>query len=171
MSEIVKTLFEICLLRKGPEDLPSQNELIVILLGINLLVSIWLGSVVHNLQLSTLLSIIGVVFTFAFVKILLSKKPERFAQTFCAMLGAATLIDIVSLPIIYPLLSETANENIIVIFRMLALAIYVWFVVVCGFIFSRAISSALGYGISISVGYMLVSYMIFVLLLAGRAPS
>ena len=82
-------------------------------------------------------------------------------QTFCAMLGAATLIDIVSIPIIYPLLSETLNENLMVIFWMLALAIYVWFVVVCGFIFSRAISSALGYGISISMGYTLVSYMIF----------
>ena len=171
MPDIVKTLLEICLLRKGPEDLPSQNELMMLLLGINLAVSIWLGSVIHGYQLSILLSIAGVVFSLAFIKILLLKKPERFLQTFCAILGAATLIDIFSIPIIYPLLSETLNENIVVIFRMLALEIFVWFVVVCGFIFSRAISSTLGYGISISVGYTLVSYMILELLLSGRAPS
>jgi hypothetical protein len=171
MLEIVKTLFEICLLRKGPEDLPSQNALMMSLLGLNLAVSIWLGSVIHDYQISILLSIVGVIFSFAFVKILLSKKPERFVQTFCAMLGTATLIDIVSIPIMYPLLSEELNKNSVVIFWMLALAIYFWFVVVCGFIFSRAISSTLGYGISISVGYVLVSYMIFELLLSGRAPS
>lgn len=171
MPDIVKTLFEICLLRKGPEELPSKNDLMVLLLGLNLTVSIWLGSVIHNFQLSILLSIVGVIFSLAFIKILLIKKPERFVQTFCAMLGVAILIDVASIPIIYPLLNESLNENIVVIFRLLALAIYVWFVVVCGFIFSRAISSTLGYGISISVGYMLLSYMIFELLLSGRAPS
>lgn len=171
MLEIAKTLFNICLLKKGPEDLPSQSDLMFVLLVLNLAISIWLGSVIHESQLAILLSIVGVIFSLVFVKVLLRKKPERFVQTFCAMLGAAIIIDIVSIPIMYPLLSEALNESVTLIYSLLALAIYAWFVAVYGFIFSRAISSALGYGISISVGYVLLSYMIFELLLSGRAPS
>lgn len=171
MSKIVKTLLEICFLQKGPEDLPSQYELLFVLLGFNLAVSVWLGSVIHGYQLAILLSIMGVILSLIFIKVLLIKTPERFVQTFCAMLGAAILIDIASVPIMYPLLSETLDENIAVIFSILSLLIYVWIVVVYGFIFSRAISSTLGFGISISIGYILLSYIIFGSLLSGRASS
>jgi len=171
MSAIIKTLFEICLLRKGPEDLPADTSLLMLLVGVSLFVSVWLGSAVHNFQIAIMLGLVGMLFSYAFTKILLTKKPERFMQTFCAMLGTGILIDIISIPIIYPLLGERLDENSAVLFKLLALAIYIWFVVVCGSIFSRALSSALGYGISISVGYILLGYMIFELLLSGRVTS
>ncbi|MEJ2115931.1 MAG: hypothetical protein P8X88_07805 [Gammaproteobacteria bacterium] len=171
MSAIIKILFDICLLRKGPEDLPSSFNLMFVLIVVSLLVSIVLGLAIYNYQLAVILSIVGLFVTFVFVKILLINKAERFIQTFSAMLGTSVLIDVISIPILYPLLGEKLDKNLAVLFWLLSIAVYGWFVVIYGFIVSRAISSTLGYGISIAIGYALVSYMIFDLILSGRAST
>ena len=171
MSAIIKILFDICLLRKGPEDMPGSFILMSALVVASLLVSIILGSVVYNYQIAVILSTVGLLVTFAFVKILLINKSERFIQTFSAMLGVSVLIDIISIPVIYPLLSEKLDKNLAVLLWLLSIAVYGWFIVIYGFIVSRATSSTLGYGISVAVGYALVSYMIFELILSGRLSA
>ena len=171
MLEIVKTLFNICLLRKGPEDLPCDLSLIVMLIGVSLAVSIWLGAIIHDPQIAGISSIAGLFFSFAFTKVLLLKNPERFIQTFCAMLGTVTLINLISVPVIYPLSKEGLNENLVLLFGLLSFALFIWIVVIYGFIFSRAISSVLGYGVAISVGYALLNIIILELFLAGRVAS
>ncbi len=171
MSAIIKLLFDICLLRKGPEDMPASIYLMSVLFAVSLLVSTFLSSAMHGFKVAASLSIVGLLVTFVFVKIILIKKSERFIQTFSAMLGVSIIIDIISVPVIYPLLSEKLNENAAGLFWLLALAVYAWFIATFGFIISRAISSTLGYGISIAVGYALVSYMIFELILAGRVAA
>jgi len=168
MSAIIRILFDICQLRKGPEDLPANNSLVALLVVISITVALILGSYVHDYKISFVLSIVGMAITFIFLKILLVKKPERFMQTFCAMLGVAILIDIISVPVIFPLLNEELNPNLKMLFSFLAIAVYIWYVVVNGFIVSRAISSTIGYGISIVIAYALVGYMIFELILTGR---
>lgn len=168
MSALLKTLFDICLLRKGPEDLPANNSLMLMLVACSVLVSLYLGSFIHDYQIAFILSVVGVVIAFAFSKLLLIKKPERFLQTYSAMLGATILIDIITVPIVLPLLNEDLNKSLIVMFSLLLLATYVWYVVVNGFIVSRAISSTLGYGVSISIAYVLVAYMIFKLILTAN---
>lgn len=168
MSAIIKNLFDVCLFRKGPEDLPASSSLLQMLVVVSILVSLFLGSFIHDHQVAFILSIVGVILTFAFLKILLIKKPERFLQTFIAMLGTTILIDIISVPVIFPLLNEDLNSNLVLLFSLLALATYVWYVVVNGFIVSRAISSTLGYGISISIAFALVTYIIFELILAVK---
>lgn len=171
MSEIVKILINICLLRKGPEDLPCDRSLMLILVGFSLAVSTWLGSIIHDMHIAGISSIAGLFFSFSFAKLLLLKKPERFAQTFCALLGTVTLINLISLPVIYPLSKEDLDQNLVLLFGLLSFALFIWIIVVYGFIFSRAISSSLGYGVGISVAYALLSIIILELLLAGRVAN
>lgn len=171
MPEIVKTLFNICLLRKGPEDLPCDMSLMMFLIGLSLAVSVWLGAIIYDLQIAGLSSVAGLFFSFVFAKILLLKNPERFIQTFCAMMGAVTLINLISVPAVYPLSNEELNENLVLIFGLLSFGLFIWIVVVYGFIFSRAIASTLGHGVAISVGYALLNIIILQLFLAGRTAS
>ena len=171
MSEIVKTLLDICLLRKGPEDLPCDTTLMLSLIGVSLVVSFWLGLMIHDLQIAGLSSVAGLFFSFIFTKILLLKNPERFTQTFCAMLGTVTLINLLSVPVIYPLTKEGLDGNLVTLFGLLSFALLIWIVIVYGFIFSRAISSLLGYGIAISVCYALLSIIILELFLAARVAN
>lgn len=168
MSALIKILFDICLLRKGPEDLPANDSLMWLLVISSLVISLCLGSIIHGYKSAFVMSFAGVTITFIFAKILLLKKPERFIQTFSAMLGVTLLIDIISVPVIFPLLDENLNQTLKVLFSFLAIATYIWYVVVNGFIVSRAIAVTLGFGISIVIAYALITYMIFQLILAAK---
>jgi hypothetical protein len=159
------------MLREGPEDLPFDPSLMLRLVAISLVVSFWLGSLVHDTRVAGLSSIAGLLFAYLFLKLLLFKFPQRFSQTFTAMLGTVTLINLISVPVIYPLTNTGLNENLVSIFGLLSFALLLWVVVVYGFIFSRAISTSLGNGISISVGYTLLSIVVLELFLSGSVTS
>ncbi|MEM7401110.1 MAG: hypothetical protein AAF304_04085 [Pseudomonadota bacterium] len=171
MSSTIIILIDMILLRKGPEDFPASHSLMIILIMINLIVSIALASKIHSQTIAVSLSVLGLIITYIFIKILLVNKAERFTQTFSSMVGVSILIDLISVPVIFPLLNEDLSQNIILLFWLLASALYIWLVVTYGFIISRALSITLGYGVSIAAAYVLVSYMIFELIIAGRVAS
>lgn len=171
MFNIVKILFNICLLRGGPEDLPYSHVLLSLIVVVSFIVSISIGSIVHNTNISVLSSIAGLLFTFVFAKLLLLKKPERFLQTFCAMLGTVTIINIFSLPSVYSLTYLDLSESAKMFFSLTGFALFVWVVIVYGYIFSKALSSVMGYGLAISVGYALLSLMVLEFFVAGNAPT
>ena len=167
MFNVVKILFRICLLREGPEELPHSYVLLGLIIFISFVISVFIGSIVHSIKIAGLSSIAGLFFSFAFTRILLLKKSDRFLQTFIAMLGTVTIINIVSLPSIYSLTYLKLAETAKMFFNLTGFALFVWVVIVYGYIFSKALSSLMGYGIAISVGYALLSIMILDLFVAG----
>lgn len=171
MIKVVKKFFNICLLREGPEDLPFDSSLMIRLIAVSLVVSFWLGSLIHDTKVAGLSSVAGLFFSYLFAKLLLFKTPERFLQTFSAMLGTVTLINLISVPIIYPLTNPELSESLGAVFGLLSFALLIWVVVIYGFIFSRAISTSLGNGVSISVAYTLLSIVVLELFLVGKAAS
>ena len=171
MSSIVKTLINICLLRDGPDQLPASYVLLSLLVVISLVVSTLIGTFFYSLQISGVSSIAGLFFSFVFAKLLLFKKPERFMQTFTAMLGTAIIIHILSLPSVYSLTSLDLNESSKSLFSITSFALLVWNVIVYGYIFSKALSSVMSYGVAISVGYTLLSLMIVEYFIIGNVPT
>ena len=170
MFKFIKTLVNICFLREGPEDLPHSYVLLFMTIIISMFVSVLIGTMVYGLKIAGLSSIAGLLFSFVFTKILLFKKPERFLQTFIAMLGTVTIINIVSIPSIYSLLYFKLSEIGEIFFNSTIFALLVWVVIVYGFIFSKALSSMIGYGIAISVGFVLLNMMIMEFFVAGNTP-
>ena len=160
MLNVVKALFNICLLRDGPEDLPCSYVFLGILIITSLVVSVLIGSIVLNVNISGLSSIAGLLFTLIFVKLLLLKKPERFLQTFSAMLGTVTIINLISLPSVYSLTYLELSVTATMFFSLTGFVLFIWVVIVYGYIFSRALSSLMCYGLAISVGYALLSFMV-----------
>ena len=171
LFNIVKILFNLCLLRGGPEDLPYSHVLLGLIVVASFIVSVSIGSIVHDTNISVLSSIAGLFFTFVFVKLLLIKKPERFLQTFCAILGTVTIINIFSLPSVYSLTYLELSETAKMFFSLTGFALFVWVVIVYGYIFSKALSSLMGYGLAISVGYALLSLMILEFIVAGSVTT
>ena len=151
--------------------MPADISVLLKLLIASLVVSLFLGLMIYDTYVAVLSSIAGLFFSFVFTKILLSSRPERFMQTFSAMLGTVTLINIISLPVFAPLSNEQLNENMALLFSLLSFGFLIWIIVVYGFIFSRALSTALNFGIAISVGYAFLSIIILQLILAGRTPT
>ena len=171
MFNFVKILFNICLLRDGPEDLPYSHVILSLIIVLSFIVSVSIGSIVHDINTSILSSIAGLFFTFIFAKLLLIKKPERFLQTFCAMLGTVTIINIFSLPSVYSLTYLELSETLNMFFSLTGFALFVWVVIVYGYIFSKALSSLMGYGLAISVGYALLSLILLEFILNGTTST
>ena len=167
MTYFTKKLFNICLLREGPEELPYSHVFLGALIVISFAVSVLIGSMIYSATAAVLSSIAGLFLSFAFIRILLLKKPERFLQTFSAMLGTVTLINIVSLPGSYSLKYLKLGETAELFFGLTGFALFVWVVIVYGYIFSKALSSVMSYGIAISVGYALLHIMVLDMFISG----
>lgn len=162
MFEIVKLLFNICLFRKGPQDLPHSPRLfwIVVLIyaGISfLMLNIDLHWTFALLQ--TLASILLAV-VFSWTMLYLGRKSARFYQTACSLLGADALISFFTLP-------ATAT---IVTGRLAWLALVVmvvsmvWYWAVAGHIIRNALEKTMGFSLGLAFLYILVSYQVMAVL-------
>ena len=171
MTDVLKTYLNICLLREGPEVLPYSWAFLGVVTAVSLVVSVLVGSMAYDVAAALLASIAGLFLSFVFARILLVNKPERFLQTFNAMLGTVTLINIVSLPGSYSLRYLKLGHTAELFFALTAFALFVWIVIVYGYIFSRALSCAMSYGIAISVGYALLQVVLLELFMSGSVPA
>lgn len=171
MLKYLKTLFNICLLREGPEKLPHSYVLLGLVAAISFSVSVYIGSIDCNVNFAGLSSIAVLFFSFLFTKILLLKKPERFLQTFSAMLGVDAIISTMSIPSVYSLIYLKLGKIAQIFFSLTILCYLVWAVIVYGYIFSKALSSQMGFGLALSIGYTLLGTFIFSLFLAGNTPT
>ena len=89
MFALVQLLTQICLFRRGPEDLPSSQILLTFLLVINVLLSVTLNTIVQGSTIlsATTLVVASLAGTAGLVWLLLSftNYGARFMQTFTAL--------------------------------------------------------------------------------------
>ncbi len=171
MSAVIKLFIDICLLRKGPEDVPYSEILLGLLLALSIIISILVGIMTKTMQFAVISTIAELFFSFVFIKLLLSKKPERFLQTFVALLGASTLLNLIYAPAVYIFLMNENNKNIQTLVSLLTVALLVWSIAVYGHIFSRALQSPMVYGVAISIAYVLMGSILLVSINAGTVAS
>ena len=171
MSATAKLFFDICLLRKGPEDVPFSGFLLALVVVLSIIVSIWIGAMINSMRLAVFSTIAELFFTFVFIKLLLMNKPERFLQTFIALLGALTLINLFYIPAVYIYLSKENNESIQAYIVLVAFALLIWKIIACGHIFSKALPSPMVYGVAISIAYALMNYVLVGFISVGTVAT
>jgi hypothetical protein len=89
MFELTKLLFEICLFKKGPQDLPFSNGLLRLLLVADVIVSSLMVSIHTGWLASLLQAIVSVllIIGFSWLMLYITQKRERFNQTTSAFFG------------------------------------------------------------------------------------
>ncbi len=157
---IVKLVFDICLLRRSPEDLPYSNIFLILVVILSAIVSILISSMIYDFTLVVMATIAGLFFSFVFVKVLLLKNPERFLQTFSAILACVTLINVLFIPFIYVFVTMSLSDTAKVFIGLVRFLFLIWIVMVCGHIFSKATMSGRGSGIGLSIIYLIMNIMI-----------
>ena len=159
----LKTLFDIVLLRKGPEHLPRSP--VVLMMSIVL----WLFSALFALALierydesdfflGLFSGLVGIVCYAAIV--VMSGQPARLLQTVSAIVGVGALITlafVVEYSVLTPFLGDVSAG-------LIATLILFWSVPVEGHIIARAIDRHWYVGIVIAVGVFIFQYVINLLL-------
>ncbi|HKS93417.1 MAG TPA: hypothetical protein VJS16_02035 [Gammaproteobacteria bacterium] len=170
MKAIVRTCWQICLLRQGPQVFPRSWMLCVILLLVYMAADVVLF-VAQGLRGRVLLPelLLDTALLLAFFALVLAiwQKLERFNQTLSALLGTSTIIMLVAVPLslLATLLPASAGTQVVGVLLWVVLA---WNVLVTGHILRHALHTWLTLGIVIAGTYVVLNLVMFSVLFPMR---
>ncbi|MGR9053187.1 MAG: hypothetical protein ACU84J_11105 [Gammaproteobacteria bacterium] len=167
MYEFVKLLFDICLFRKGPQDLPVSVILLRLTMAIYAAVSaliLLLDRSVFEVLLQVAVEILLVV-VFAKGVLALAGKSERYVQTACALFGTDALIGFFAVPVFASLAIERMTLLAVPLYMVLVL----WNWTVTGHILKHALSESYFFALGIALLYIVGTVWLMSLLFPGNA--
>ena len=162
MYAYLKLLLNVCLFRKGPQEIPHSIQFLRLSTIVYALISYLLilqstDSLNALLQLATELIII---FGFATLILSLANKLKRFVQTTSTLLGTDALISTFAIPILATLHQDSSNMSAIM--TMLALMIWNW--LVTAHIIRHALDKSFSFALGIAFLYIFSASQIMGLL-------
>lgn len=162
MFEIIKLLFDICLFKKGPQNLPPSVWLLRVLVVVDVIISFLMISIRTDLAVSLLQAIVSALLIVGFSRLMLylARKRERYNQTTCALLGADALISFFALP---GMASMMIGRGALLAF-IITIALMIWHWAVTGHIIRNALGQTLIFSLGLAFLYILGSYQVMALL-------
>ena len=162
MTRLLNFFVDVCLLRKGPQDLPASGVLLGICIVLHFVVSVG-GELLLSTQAlqavawSVLSILIVVVATMAALSLRgVSVRLQRVLTTF---LGAEALLNIVFLPLSLALVQAGATEQAPDPLISLAwLVLFIWGFAIDGHIFRNALSSSFPAGVLVAALLFSIRY-------------
>jgi len=157
MYELLKLTFDICLFKKGPQDMPASYLLM------KLLIVAYIGTSVLILALSVdllnavlqALTEVSLMLGLSWLILFFSSRSARFLQATNALIATDTLISLFALPAMATLVSQQSG---LAFFSMIALML--WHGGICAHIFSHTLEKSFSFSLGIAVLYILTSYTV-----------
>ncbi len=162
MFDIITLIFNICLFKKAPQDLPYSVLLLKLLILIDLLISFLMFSIEVGFFKAFLQALVGVflVLASAWLTVTIAKKPQRFCQAASALVGADALISFFALPGMATMMTGYSSD--LAFWVMTALMIWHW--LVTGHIIRHVLEQTLAFGLGLGFLYILTTYQVMALL-------
>lgn len=141
---------DILLLRRGPQDLPSSQSLLVMLILLNLVAGTFLFS--SGDSSDSLQSIVDIGLSLAMYTAILNLRGfrKRVLQTLIAFTGTGLLLTLVLFPISL-LLGQEGESAFQAAGRMMFMALLIWSLAVDGHIFRHSLNTNMLVGTAIAV--------------------
>ena len=169
---LLRQLLELCLLRIGPEDLPGDARLPWVLaagyvLSSGLMFMAEDGFAIGMAQAAVDAALLA---GFVFGALKMREHPERFNQTYAAMVGISLVISLLSWPVFSAVPTElVANELHPAQIGLLVLLM--WSLIAQGQALRRALETSAGMGLLLVFVYFMVSSLTIASLFAGSAQA
>lgn len=160
---LLRRLWDICLLRRGPQDLPASGSVLLFTLLLEYLLSVILHSIVlpdvPALRLASILLVlnVGVIVTIALLLILFQYR-NRILQSLTALAGTSLIFNIVIFPFALLASLEPGRPTL---GGSLVLMIQIWSLVVSGHIFTQAMSINRFLGVTIAFCFLVAADYLF----------
>jgi hypothetical protein len=163
MSDLLLLIRDLCLRKRGPQDMPYSLRLLLIFIGLSLLLDLIVASMLGDVENTLAHFLLVTSFKLIALNIVLSLRDlrSRFVQTASALIACGIVFELIALPLksaINGILPTTPPQDVTPV-QMLAmwltLGIFVWKVMVDANILRQALNlPALG-------AYLLVLLGIF----------
>ena len=164
---LITRFWEICLLRKGPEDTPYSLSLLVLLLVV--------GYFLDNLRINFLLpevtafQLAGILLAHTLFMVLITTGllflfgyGARIIQTLTAFSGTGIILSVLILPFDY---ITSLSPGKFTMVTLIVMAVQLWSLVIAGHILSHALSVHRLTGVIIAIGYLILGLAAFEYLL------
>lgn len=160
MNLLLKLFVDICRLQAKPQDVPASSNLLlltIVLAVVSGMLSI--SGSVYGLMQVVIISVMDVAITLILLSFFLNlmRLSSRLLQSATAMFGAGTIINLVSLPVMWLMNSGSENPGYQLLGALFYFALLIWSLVVMGHIIRHSFNLHLTGGILIAIGYFLLS--------------
>lgn len=162
LSTLAKAFIDICLLRKGPQDLPNSSVLLTLCLIFYTLLDVLLTVQTRPFTDALLVSLVDVGFLLLVTALILKQHRhiERLGQTMTALFGSGVILGILIFPLVYGGVQNQHESWIQQIVILLFLVMVIWNVAVLAHIVRHSISTSMGIGIIIAILYIWMSSLL-----------
>ncbi len=163
MRSLLRLFWEVCLLRKGPQDMPFSRELLALLIGAGLVVDVVrLSFADTGMDLAGVLifalAALGLNLAFLAGLPALLGYRARVVQTLIAWFGAMLLIGLVDLPLVLLLrVSPELGAGVAFLFQLLV----IWSLLVTMHILRHTLSINPVLAGVLTLGYFLLSVLLY----------
>lgn len=158
MRALFDLFFDICLLRKAPQDVPASPELLkmcllayavsgLVVLLINTPLPVALLQILLDMVLLSGLLYLGLIF---------HRHPRRFEQTLSALTGSGTLMGLMALPLM-SWITHQGQADDVALPSLLLLALMVWSITIIAHILRHAFDILVWQGALYALGYTFLS--------------
>lgn len=164
MFDLIKLLFDICLLKKAPQDIPYSINLLKLLAVISIFINFLLMNISVNWFSALLKSAVGLLIMvgFSWICLYFSGRLGRFYQTTCALLGTDAVLDLLALPVIATM---AINQGGTLAF-LIMIALIIWHWVITGHIMRNALEQSFSFSLGLAFLYLVVSYQVTALIIS-----
>lgn len=169
MFALLNYFFELCLLRRRPQDLPASVALFAVVLVANLLVGVvMLQGRFGGAAPALVVGLIDTLLLVGGLWLLLSWRghPARLVQSATALIGSSILLALAAIPLLSMVAPEpTAGSGLASLFYLLLM---IWAHVVMGHILRHTLDVPLGNGVLLAIMFTLFSTLVVQNLMAGH---
>ena len=161
MHALFDLFLDICLFRKGPQDVPAGMALLKLCLlsyGLSGLVVLLLNTPAPVAILQILLDLVLLAGLLR-LALLARRHPQRFEQTLSALTGTGTLIGLLALPVMIWIVRQGADGDI-QLPSLLLLGLMAWSIAVMAHILRHALDVPIWAGALGALGYTFLSLML-----------
>jgi hypothetical protein len=159
MHALLNLFLDICLFRKGPQDIPASAVLMKLCLlayGASGFLVLLLGAPAPVALLQILLDLLLLAGLLYWI-LLLSRHPGRFEQTLTALTGAGALIALLALPLMHWIVRQGPGGDA-VLPSLFMLGLMFWSIAIIAHILRHALETTIWTGASYALGYTLLSW-------------
>ena len=162
MYTTIKPLFELCIMARGPQDLPASPALLVVAALGYFGVGVAMGWPVYAPGVAVAAAGFDLLLLFGVTAGLLSWRghPARWQQTATALAGSGFVMGLVALPIVFSiyraiLTGSDASFAVLVYWVLVG-----WIIAIYGHVFTQALSLRSRWaGVGIALAYFVLSWI------------